>query len=169
VKGEKNMNQSLRTNDFLTEAIERYSDTLLRIAYTYLKNISDAEDIVQEVFLKLMQKRPSFDNEEHRKAWLIRVTINFSKNRLKTAWFRKTEPLHDVNIDYTVRENEVMNAVLQLSPKYRSIILLYYIEGYSIAEIADILEQKETTVGSQLHRARKLLKEKLKEDFDDAI
>lgn len=160
------MNESLRTNDLITEAIEKHSDTLIRVSFAYMKNMSDAEDMAHDAFLKLIEKKPSFESAEHEKAWLIRVTINLCKNRLKTAWFRKTIPFDDVSCDFTAKESEVMGAVLELPAKYRSIILLYYFEGYSIREIAGILSQKESTTGSHLHRARKLLKLILKEDFD---
>jgi RNA polymerase sigma-70 factor (ECF subfamily) len=166
VKGGICMSESLRTGDSFTSAVDKYSDTLIRISYTYLKNMSDSEDLVQEVFLKLFEKMPSFESREHEKAWLIRVTVNLCKNRLKTAWFRKTVPLDEEALGFTPEESSVMSTVLGLPSKYRSVVLLYYFEGYSIAEIADILGQKESTTGSQLDRARKLLKSKFKEDFD---
>ncbi len=150
----------------IAEIVEKYSDLLLRVAFTYMKNISDAEDMVQEVFLKLVHDYPSFDNNEHEKAWLIRVTINLCKNRLKSAWFRKTEPIYETALSFSDEEKFVMDAVMELPSKYRSVILLYYHEGYSIKEISNILEIKESTISSQLQRARTQLKSKLKEDFD---
>ncbi len=150
----------------IAEAVEKYSDLLLRVAFTYMKNISDAEDMVQEAFLKLVQDHPSFESDEHKKAWLIRVTINLCKNRLKSAWFRKTEPIYDTTLSFSDEEKFVMNAVMELPSKYRSVILLYYHEGYSIREISNILDIKESTISSQLQRARAQLKSKLKEDFD---
>ncbi|HEY5584136.1 MAG TPA: sigma-70 family RNA polymerase sigma factor [Ruminiclostridium sp.] len=163
------MTESLRTTDsnFIMEAIEKYSDTLIRISYSYMRNMSDAEDMTQDAFLQLIKKKPSFENDLHEKAWLIRVTINLCKNRLKTAWFRKTLPLGEARFDFTEKESEVMSAVFELPTKYRNIIHLFYFEEYRISEIATILGQKESTIGSQLHRARKMLKPKLKEDFDD--
>jgi len=149
----------------VAEIVEKYSDLLLRIAFTYMKNISDAEDMVQEVFLKLVKDYPSFENDEHQKAWLIRVTINLCKNRLKSAWFRKTEPIYDTTLSFSDEEKFVMNAVMELPSKYSSVILLYYHEGYSIKEISNILDIKESTISSQLQRARSQLKSKLKEDF----
>lgn len=150
----------------IKEIVDKYSDLLLRIAFTYMKNISDAEDMVQEVFLKLVQDYPSFENDDHKKAWLIRVTINLCKNRLKSAWFRKTEPIYDTTLRFTDEEKFVMDAVMDLPSKYRGVILLYYYEGYSIKEISNILDIKESTISSQLQRARSQLKSKLKEDFD---
>jgi len=150
----------------IEEIVEKHSDMLLRVAFTYMKNISDAEDIVQEVFLRLVREYPSFENDEHEKAWLIRVAVNLSKNRLKTAWFRKTEPIYDMAVNFTDEEKFVMDAVMELPSKYRTVILLYYHEGYSIKEIAKILAKKESTISSRLQRARARLKTKLKEDFD---
>jgi RNA polymerase sigma-70 factor (ECF subfamily) len=160
------MNNSSQRTNWITNVVEEFSDMLLRVAFSYMKNISDAEDMVNNTFLKLMEKNPSFENEEHKKAWLIRVTINLCKNRLKTAWFRIIIPLEDNNISFLPEENFIISAVLELPEKYRSIILLYYYDGYSIKEIAYILEAKESTISSQLQRARKQLKSKLKEDFD---
>jgi RNA polymerase sigma-70 factor (ECF subfamily) len=149
----------------ISALIEKYSSLLLRVGYSYLKNIQDVEDMVQDTFIKVIQKNITFDNEEHEKAWLIRVTINHCKNHLKTAWYRTTIPL-DEDIGFTQEESEVMEAVSQLPEKYRSVIVLYYVVGYSIKEIAQLLKRKEATVSSQLQRARNQLKAKLKEDFD---
>jgi len=159
----------------IEECVGKHADMLLRVAFMYVKNISDAEDIVQEVFLRLVKEYPPFESEEHEKAWLIRVAVNLNKNRLKTAWFRKTEPIHDMcgqsdlpdaAVTFSVEEKFVVDAVMQLPPKYRNVILLYYHEGYSIREISRILGKKESTVSSQLQRARARLKSILKEDFD---
>jgi RNA polymerase sigma-70 factor (ECF subfamily) len=160
------MNNSSHRANWIIDVVEEFSDMLLRVAFSYMKNISDAEDMVNNTFLKLMEKNPSFENEEHKKAWLIRVTINLCKNRLKTAWFRIMIPLEDNNLSFLPEENVIISAVLELPEKYRSIILLYYYDGYSIKEIAYILEAKESTISSRLQRARKQLKSKLKEDFD---
>jgi len=161
------MDESLRTDGFIKRIVEKYSDTLIRVCFSYMKNMNDAEDLAQEVFIKFMEKKPSFEDNEHEKAWLIRVAINMSKNRLKTAWFRKTVPLDELTYDFTPKESTVMNAVLELPSKYKGVILLYYFEGYSIAEIAGIFGEKESTIGSQLSRARKLLKSSLGEDFEN--
>lgn len=136
------MNEALYAKEHIIRVVEKYSDTLIRISFSYMKNMSDAEDLVQDVFLKLMQKKPSFENDEHEKAWLIRVTINLCKNRLKTTWFRKTVPLNEHIFNFTPKENEVMSAVLELPAKFRSITLLFYFEEYSIADIAAILGKK---------------------------
>jgi RNA polymerase sigma-70 factor, ECF subfamily len=159
------MGPSHLNSDEISELIEKYSSLLLKVAYSYLNNLQDAEDMVQETFLKMMQKNNTFHNEDHKKAWLIRVTINHCKNHLRSAWYRKTMPLNE-DIVFTQEESEVLSAVSQLAEKYRSVIVLYYVTGYSIKEIAQLLKRKEATVSSQLQRARSQLKIKLKEDFD---
>jgi len=159
------MNKFYGTENYIPYLIEAYSDMLIRISFSYMKNLSDAEDITQETFIKLLEKKPSFQSTEHEKAWLIRVSINLSKDKLKSAYFRNTAPLEGDFIDITKEDNEIIEAVLMLPLKYRSIVLLYYYEDYSISEVANILNLKDSTVGSQLSRARKLLKPILKEDF----
>lgn len=139
---------------------------LIRISYSYMKNLSDAEDITQEVFIKLLEKRPDFKNKTHEKSWLIRVAINLSKDKLKSSYFKNTTSLEDDFVDTTQEDTDVIQAVLSLPLKYRSIVFLYYYENYSISEISNILNIKESTVGSQLSRGRKLLKSILKEDFE---
>nr|WP_221468726.1 sigma-70 family RNA polymerase sigma factor [Cohnella thailandensis] len=138
-----------------------YSQSLIKVAFAYLKNIADAEEVAQEVFLAYLQKRPVFDNVEHEKAWLIRTAINKSKNMLKAGWFKSRNPVPE-NLSYLpAEENEVLQAVLALDKKYRIPIHLHYYEGYSIQEIAVILRAKPATVGTWLARGRLLLKEKI--------
>ncbi|HHY81289.1 MAG TPA: sigma-70 family RNA polymerase sigma factor [Clostridiales bacterium] len=169
------MNESLHTNDFINKAVSQYADMLFRVCFTYLNNVQDAEDIAQDTLLKLVEKQPVFEHEEHQKAWLLRVAVNLCKNRLRSAWYRKKQPLNKNdflnNIEsknpLTSEEFNVLLAVQKLPLKYRSVIHMFYIEGYSISEISSILKRKESTVGSQLHRARKILKSMLKEDFDE--
>nr|WP_312289830.1 sigma-70 family RNA polymerase sigma factor [Clostridium chromiireducens] len=160
------MNKVYGTKNYIHYLIEKYSDMLIRISYSYMKNLSDAEDITQDVFIKLLEKRPEFENTEHEKAWLLRIAINLSKDKLKSAYFKNTAPLEGDFIDTTQKDDEIIQAVLSLPIKYRSIVLLYYYEDYSISEISNVLNIKESTVGSQLSRGRKLLKSILKEDFE---
>lgn len=160
------MNEFYGTENYIHYLIEKYSDMLIRISYSYMKNLSDAEDISQDVFIKLLEKKPSFENTEHEKAWLLRITMNLCKDKLKSAYFKKTAPLEGDFIHVTKEDNEIIEAVLGLPLKYRSIVLMYYYEDYSISQVANILNLKESTVGSQLSRARKLLKPIHKEDFE---
>lgn len=160
------MDELDNNKSYIHYLIETYSDMLIRISYSYMKNLSDAEDITQEVFIKLLEKRPDFKNGTHEKSWLIRVAINLSKDKLKSSYFKNTTSLEDDFVDTTQEDTDVIQAVLSLPLKYRSIVFLYYYENYSISEISNILNIKESTVGSQLSRGRKLLKSILKEDFE---
>jgi len=159
------LHKALHTNDYMQRIVDRYSDMLFRITWLHLRNKSDAEDIAQDVFFKLVKKQRIFESDEHEKAWLIRVAINLCKDRLKSAWFGKTVVFEENLYNTTPEKQEVLSSVLELPVKYRSIVLLFYYENYTIAEIAEIIGRKETTIGSQLHRARKMLKIKLEEDF----
>ncbi len=148
------------------QVFEQYHTTVYRLAYARTGNRFDAEDVLQTVFLKLMKTDTCFAEPEHIKAWLIKVAANTSKNLLTSAWMRLTEGIKD---DYAVDEHknlEVYSEVLKLPVKYRTVVHLFYYEGYSCAEIATILETKEATVKTRLKRARERLKEALKgEDF----
>ncbi|WP_138753963.1 RNA polymerase sigma factor [Paenibacillus sinopodophylli] len=155
------MYNSLELNESVRQALDLYSQSMIKIAFAYLKNIADAEEVAQEVFLTYLQKRPVFENGEHEKAWLIRTTINKSKNMLKTGWFKSRNPVPE-DLSYLPKEeSDVLQAVLALDKKYRIPIHLHYYEGYSIQEIAAILQSKPATVGTWLARGRLLLKEKM--------
>ena len=129
-----------------------------------------AEDIYQDVFLKFSSKLPKFKSEEHKKAWLIRVTINTSNNYLKAPWNKRNIEL-DENIKYEEEKIENMDNVLEevkrLPEDYQTVIYLYYYEGYKVNEIAKMISKKEGTVKTWLYRAREILKEKLKGGFED--
>lgn len=148
-------------------AVARYADVVYRLAYAQTHNKNDADDVFQEVFLRYVRYAPDFNDEEHRKAWLLRVTVNCSKKLLGSAWYRRTVPLED---RYAIEEPEAcaLDGILdRLAPKYRSVIHLYYYEGYSVEQVAQILARKPSTVRAQMTRAREKLKKLLKgEDFD---
>lgn len=154
-------------NEYIEEIIRKYSSSMLKTAFSLLKSTDDAEDAVQEAFLKLITKAPEFENDEHRKAWLLRVTVNISKNMLKSAR-RKNLSLTE-EIPYSEKSDDVLPYVLSLDEKYRVVIHLYYYENYSIKEIAEILSLPAATVGTRLSRARKMLEKSLKEDFGDEV
>jgi RNA polymerase sigma factor (sigma-70 family) len=155
------MNSSFGTNEYIQNVVDNYSNMIIKLAFTYVKNISDAEDIAQEVFLSLLKKDDHFDNKEHEKAWLIRVTINKCKNQLRSSWNRLKVPL-DEELSYIPKEDsEVLTSIFCLPQKYRTVIHLYYYEDYSINEIAMLLNKKPATVGTWLSRGRNLLKTKL--------
>ena len=146
------------------DAVSRYLDAVLKIAFTYTKNTADAEDLAQEVFLALLCRGKGFDSEEHRKAWLIRVTINKCKNFLKQRWITRRALLPD-DLGYLPKEQrDVLSAVLSLEEKYRVPIHLFYYEGYSIKEIAAITRVGPATVGTRLKRGRERLRALLEEE-----
>lgn len=161
------MELSFSTEDQVNNVLTKYSNMVYRLALSRTRNIADAEDIVQEVFLRLVNKKPEFQNEEHRKAWLIRVTLNCSSKLLTSAWFRRTVPLEEELKFETKEKNDVYYAVMELPIKYRTVIHLFHYEDMSILQISEALNIKESTIKSQLLRARQLLKTKLKGEFDN--
>lgn len=150
------------------EALYQYSDMVYRLALLQMKNKSDAEDIFQEVFLRLVQHQDKISDEEHLKAWLIRVTLNCCKKQFDSAWRRKMvsmEEQKETGYEAEYEENVVYKEVQNLPEKYRTVIHLFYFEEYSVKEIGKITGQKESAVKTQLSRARGILKEKLKGEF----
>lgn len=158
----------------IEEVVRRYSDMVYRLALAKTGNTHDAEDIMQDVFLKLVTSGKVFNDEEHRKAWLIRVTVNAGINMARRG-------KHDQIGDYTYMGGEDKNfshiethsavypAVMSLDEKYRVIIHLFYYEDMQITEICKVTGLGENTVKSRLHRARNILREKLKEVGLDGI
>lgn len=146
--------------DDIDQVISLYANRIYRIAFSRLKNKSDAEDIVQEVLMKYLANKDKFSDEEYRKAWLIRVTINCTNSLLRSAWFRKTTELkEDIPTSEMEEGSDLLSYVLKLPEKYRTIIHLFYYEELSVKEIASILGIKESLVKTRLHRARNSLKE----------
>lgn len=142
--------------------VSTYADTLLRLCFTYLGSVQDAEDIVQTVYLKLLVSGPEFQSPEHEKAWLIRTAVNACKDELR-AFRRRTVPL-EVIPEKTAPEipaSPVLDSVMALPDKYRGVIYLFYYEGYSIREIAGLLGRSETAVAAQLSRGRRKLRKML--------
>jgi RNA polymerase sigma-70 factor (ECF subfamily) len=145
----------------IRRVVAQYSRSLVRLALTYLKNVEDAEDVAQDVFLAYVRSAPEFSGEEHEKAWLIRVTINRCKNLLKSRRFRSRSPLPDGLSCLMEEESELLRAVMALPEKYRLPIHLYYYEGYPIKEIARLVGDNPATIGTRLARARELLKTRI--------
>lgn len=155
-------------------AVDQYANAVYRIAYSYCKHSCDAQDITQNVFLKLFQSNTEFQDQEHMRKWLIRVAANESKNLCTSFWKKRIVPLEDSDCDkvseYTFpyqESSDLYDAVMSLPYKYRIVVHLYYYEDYSIQEIAGMLHRKETTIQTQLMRARKRLKTILKENWND--
>lgn len=148
------------------QAVLHYGAMVVRTAYSFVKNQYDAEDIAQEVFVSLLKANPAFATAEHQKAWLIRCTINRCKTQFRSAWHRRTTALDEaLSVPFTPQESTVLQAVQALPQKYRTVLYLYYIEGYSTPELAALLHRKQNTIVSQLARGRALLKNALQEDF----
>lgn len=154
-------------------AIDRYADMVYRLALSQMKNKSDADDIFQEVFVRLVRHIEELQSWEHVKAWLIKVTINCAKKHFESYWHKnvaymdETERLEDETDSYEIpEEHPVRIAVEKLPAKYRLVVHLFYYEQLTITQIAQMTNQKETTVKSQLFRAREMLKEELEGDPD---
>lgn len=145
-------------------AVRKYGDSLMRIAYTYTRNMEDAQDMVQEAFIKYLTKAPEFLSSEHEKAWLIRITINICKNHLASSYIKGRAEL-DENLSVCDEHSTLIDAVDSLPEKYRTAIHLFYYEGYSTKEIAKIIGLTESAVTSRLQRGRGLLKKMLGDDF----
>lgn len=148
------------------EIIQRYSAMVYRLAYARTQNKQDAEDITQEVFLKYIRTNKKFKDEEHRKAWLLRVTVNTVKSLLTCAWHRHYAQMVEAEEESFWIEEEktdVFYAVQQLPEKYRIVIQLYYYEELSVKQISQILSKKESTVKSLLRRGRERVKNLLEE------
>ena len=143
-----------------------YGNSILRLAYSYLHNTSDAEEILQDTLIQFLKATPDFESSEHEKAWLLRVAANLSKNRIAYNKIRTTEDLSDMLAEEGREDlSFVWEAVKNLPMKYREVIHLFYYEGYSTAQVADILKKNEATVRSHLHRGRA----KLKKDIGGGI
>ena len=145
-------------NQYLEKMVEKYSNMIYRLALIRTKTKENSEDVYQEVFLRLAKKMPDFKSEEHEKAWLIRVTINCSKNLLNSKFFRNTSELKEDIPFETEEKHNIYYSVQKLPIKYKTIVHLYYYENYKINEISQILKMKENTVKSYLARAREKLK-----------
>lgn len=166
------MHSKMSTQEF-EEIYERYKTTLYRIAFTYLKNNHDVQDVLQEVFLKRFYQAPTFTDENHEKYWMIRVTINLSKNLLKSFWKRNVGTMDELmesddisQWSFSGNEQELFKNIMSLPEKQRTAIYLHYYEEYSCKEIADILKCKESAVKMRLKKGRELLKSDLEQgDF----
>ena len=150
-------------NDNISIALKKYSDMVRRICFLYLHNSADADDVFQEVFLKLLRNKTPFESAEHEKAWLIRVTINKCKDMLKSFWRKNIDSIENIELPFEDKvTGELLQVVLSLPKKYKDVIYLYYYEEYTVPEMAKLLNKKENTIYSHLHRAKALIKEKLR-------
>lgn len=155
----------LDTNEY-ERLVTLYLDCIYRIALNGCHNYMDAEDVVQNTFMKLLGKEEYFADDGQAKFWLIRVAMNECKSLWRTTWKRRVTSMEELSHEPAFRMPERSNlyyAVRELPIKYRQVVHLYYFEDYSVKEIADIMNLSETAVQNRLFRARQKLKEKLKE------
>ncbi len=160
-------NRSLRADDWAAEALRKYADMVYRLAYAQVRNRADADDIFQEVFIRLVKKQLEFESDEHMKAWLIRVTVNCARSLWLSSWKKKVIFWEDKDLNRIPAEeapagNERLEEAMDSLPmKQRQVIHLFYYEEMSVDEIAEALSEKPSTVRSTLSRARKALKKQL--------
>ena len=150
----------------LEQIFRDYYQLIYRVAFSQVKNHADAEDITQEVFLKIIRHDMRYQSMEHERAWIVRVTINLCRDLLKSKWHKTSVSMEEVSEaqrgsceNFTEIQDDMMWAVLQLPEKYRNCLYLFYYEDYSIKEIAQSLEMPENTVKTNLKRGRQALKE----------
>lgn len=154
------------TNGCAREAVEKYGDMLYRICLVMLKNSADAEDAVQETFIKYVQRTTAFDSEGHEKAWLITVATNKCRDMLRYRQRHKTER-EELLQGYFIEQHDsgILEALSELDEKYRIILLLFYVEGYKIDQISEITGVSVSAVKMRLSRGRKLLREKYRKEY----
>ena len=164
MKEQRKEKNGLYSRDELENIIKKYGDSVYRLAYLKMKNKDKADDIYQNVFLKLIKQDNRIEPEEHLKAWLMRTTVNCCKDYWKPSWHRKVSYEEKEPDAGNGQENGYLTELVQDMPeKYRTVIHLFYYEGYSIKEIALMLGKKENTIASQLSRGRERLKGMLSE------
>ncbi|MDE6020178.1 MAG: RNA polymerase sigma factor [Ruminococcus sp.] len=148
--------------DEMAKIYDKHKNSVYRMAFTYCKNASDAEDIMQDVFMKRFASNIVFDDESKEKSWMLKITVNMCKDMFRSLRYKyslSAVPLEEAELVYeTTEESDVYNAVMNLKPKYRLIIHLYYYEGYSIKEISKITDKSESAIQTILYRARNQLK-----------
>ncbi len=162
-------NPLFRTDKEIAEIYERHKDTIYRICFAYMKNAADTEDVMQDTFYNMIKSEAVFENTEHEKAWLIRTATNLCKNALR-YWWRKRENLEDyenLQKNNHIEIDETFSVVMGLPDKYKTVIYLYYYEGYDSVEISKILRKPQSTIRYYLSEARKVLREKLGGDFNE--
>lgn len=156
----------MQNTDCVREAVEEYGDMLYRICLVMLRNTADAEDAVQDTFIRFMQKAPSFQGEEHEKAWLIKVAANVCKDMLRQR--NKVTELDEETMD-TIANSEddshILEALMQIPEKFRIVLTLHYIEGYKVDEIAQMIRKSSSAVKMRLSKGRKLLEDKYRKEY----
>lgn len=160
------MDRSLRTNDTAARIVKKHAETVYRVAFARTGSRADAEDIMQEVFLRFIRRAPVFESAEHEKAWFIRAAINCSNTLLGSAWHRRTVSYCDSTggACHTESAGRATEAVAKLPENMRIVVHLFYYEDLPVAKIAEITGKTQVSVKTTLSRARKKLKEILTEE-----
>lgn len=156
------------SKEWALEQYESYKTMLYRIAFAYMGNKFDCEDILHDAFIKLCYHAPNFSSKDDEKRWIIRVTINLCKDRLRSFWHRNKVDLEELK-EYASepKDLEIMQDILRLPAKYKTVIHLHYFEGYKIKEISQILRISESAVKMRLKRGRELLKIELEGSYEN--
>ena len=160
----------LTRNEVFTLAVQKYSDAVYRAAIHNSRCTADAEDVVQDVYEKLLHYNGTFESEEHLKAWLLRVTLHCCIDLRRSAWWKRTAPLEaaaDAAAPLGEEKGALWQAVEALPTDLRTAVWLHYVEGYGTDEIAEIVSCRPATVRTRLHRARKKLQTELKGELND--
>lgn len=156
------------TEQGFSDVYARNIDAVYRVCFSFLKNSADAEDLSQDTFLRYLDRDVKFESERHEKAWFIVTASNLCKNEIK-SWRRKTQDI-DEHIELGFEQNfdsgETLRAIMALPNEYKTIVYMYYYEGYSTPEIAKMLKRPDATIRTRLARARKLLKRSLGDAAD---
>ncbi len=157
-------------SEYIKVLVDKYSNMIFRICYGVLCNRDDAEDALQDTFLKYLTKAPDFQNDEHEKAWLIRVATNISKNMSIVRYRRKTLDADElVDMGVTDEDRYVFEAISELPVKFKIVMMLYYIEGYSVKEVSNLISVSEDAVRKRLQKGRELLKLKIERSNRDDV
>jgi len=157
----------LRTDKEIAEIYERHKDMIYRICFAYMKNVMDTEDVIQDTFVSLIKSGAVFENAVHEKAWLIRTATNLCKNALR-HWWRRRDNLDDyetLQASNVFEIDDTFNAVMELPDKYKTVVYLYYYEGYDSVEISRLLQKPHSTIRYYLSQARKILRDIIGGDF----
>lgn len=153
-------------SDKTEEKIEMYADMLFRICFVMLKNENDAEDAVQNTFLKYINKAPEFESPGHEKAWLIKVASNECKDMKRSSLRHTHSDISKIQTSVTDPEScGILEALMDIPEKFRMALVLHYVEGYGVRDIADMTGRSESAVKMRLKKGRRLLEERYRREY----
>ena len=158
--------QTNTTAEKIETLLQTYGNGLFRLSLVMLRNESDAEDAIQDTMIRYLQKAPNFQNADHEKAWLFKVCTNICHDMLR---YRKRHPQVDIDTQYHLTEKEtdasLLDALMELPERFKLVLILYYVEGYRIHEIAEIIERSPSAVKMRLQKGRKLLENTYRKEY----